>query len=352
MKVAVTADTHITSKGKHPERSLALENVCSQANDLQIEHIFLAGDILDKGVSAVGELDRIFSMFSSLTFHMIPGNHDIHLGDEMFTAENVHFYNMPVIKHFAPESIPFLFVPYSPASSMGKLLQKYSQGLHPGKWILVSHGDWTGSLKKGNPLEPGVYMPLTRTDIEIHQPALVLLGHIHQPISSGVIHYPGSPCGLDISETGPRSFIILDTEDISITRRTVETEILFFDETFIITPSEDEVHQFLEILNSRIESWGLTKTTQNKAIIRINLKGYSKNREKLSSAVNKALEGFSFYKEKGPDLTNLLPASDPELAWIARQVTRNIQDLEWHQTPDLPEKEEILLASLSVIYGD
>ncbi|MCH7720116.1 MAG: hypothetical protein IH988_03880 [Planctomycetes bacterium] len=50
-------------------------------------------------------------------------------------------------------------------------------------------------------------MPLTRADLETHNPSLTLLGHIHAPYDGPPIYYPGSPCPIDMSETGLRRFL-------------------------------------------------------------------------------------------------------------------------------------------------
>src|SRR5690606_34423523 len=105
-------------------------------------------------------------------------------------------------------------------------------------WILVSHGTWTENLKL-EISEPGVYMPLTRRDLERHNPTWVFLGHIHKASSdkSGRrVFYPGSPCSVDISETGLRYFLIFDSETHSIAKQSVETERIYFSETILILP--------------------------------------------------------------------------------------------------------------------
>ena len=56
----------------------------------------------------------------------------------------------------------------------------------------------------------------------------------------GKTFYVGSPCGLDINETGKRSFLILDTNNLNIIPKTVDTDYIFFNETLIALPTENE----------------------------------------------------------------------------------------------------------------
>ena len=99
-----------------------------------------------------------------------------------------------------------LFLPYRHGRSMGEEIEPFANQLVDEDWLLLSHGDWSGGLRKPNPHEPGIYMPLTRKDIELYKPSCIVLGHIHIPMDLPPIHYPGSPCGLDITESGKRRY--------------------------------------------------------------------------------------------------------------------------------------------------
>jgi len=352
MKIAVTADNHIRSRSQNPERLNALADICRQCAGLDVQHIILAGDVLDRNSAAITDVEKVLSSHAELTFHWLCGNHDAQVSAEMITAQNVHLYTEPAIVELDKGNSPFLLVPYARNNSMGELLQEHTVKLQPGNWHLVSHGDWTGSLSAGNPDEPGIYMPLTRTDIVTFQPAQVFLGHIHKADTHGIVHYAGSPCGLDISETGRRTFLLFDTLDQSVLRIPVDTDILLFDETFLIIPHDDEESLFLESLWQRIDSWQLAEEERTKVRLRIRVKGYSSNREKLASVAREALQGYRWYGEEGPDFNMLLPATDPELGWLAHQTAASVRALDWKSDPDLPSKDEILLAALSVIYGE
>ena len=119
-------------------------------------------------------------------------------------------------------------------------------------------------------------MPLSSRDIEIFQPKLVLLGHIHMPVDLEYIHYPGSPCGLDITETGRRRFIVMETDTFAVTSRYIKTETLFVNERILLFPSENEE----EFLNSKLERIFLPYEDDDlqKISCRINIAGYSFDR--------------------------------------------------------------------------
>ena len=102
-------------------------------------------------------------------------------------------------------------IPYLPGKTMGDVIGMFADDIEPREWVLCGHGDWLEGRRSPNPYEPGTYMPLTRSDLTQYQPAQVFLGHIHARRDEP-IHYPGSPCGLDISETGRRRFLLFDTD--------------------------------------------------------------------------------------------------------------------------------------------
>lgn len=64
----------------------------------------------------------------------------------------------------------------------------------------------------------GRYAPVARGELESLSPDLWILGHVHSPQEGGRYIYPGAPVGLNCTETGPRSVVLLDT-DMMTTRR-------------------------------------------------------------------------------------------------------------------------------------
>lgn len=352
MEITLTADLHLTSMEKHPERFNALEQICTASVEMGIQHVIFAGDTFNQGTTSLGALENLLENYQNLSFHMIPGNHDPILSASMSTLPDLRIYEDPEILDLGPGIPPLLLIPYRHGTTMGEHIEPFASDLPPNRWYLISHGDWTGSIKSGNPLEPGVYMPLTQLDTSSYLPALVLLGHIHKPLSSGIVHYPGSPCGLDINETGHRSFIVLDTDSGIIRRVPVQTDVLYFTETLLAVPSQDEEERFNRLLDEMLESWNLKNAENEKAVIRLRVHGFTRSRKKLAALINRKMACFSFYKDEGPDLTDLHQASDTELEYLARETLLRIRQHEWPDDPELPSHDDILSAALAVLYGD
>ena len=89
-------------------------------------------------------------------------------------------------------------------------------------------------------------MPLKKSDILESNLKKVFLGHIHKPTDlknplGGKVIYPGSPQGLDVSETGHRRFLVLDTNRMEITERRVQSNSIFLVETFFVFPTDQEM---------------------------------------------------------------------------------------------------------------
>ena len=235
MKIAITADVHLTSHEKNPERYHALENILDQLVALNIETLIIAGDLFDASCKDPGELERLLknTRYDSITVYIIPGNHDPVLSQGTFTLQNIKYLTEPQLVDFFSDS-SFLFLPYQNKSSIGEVLAAFPQTLAVNAWVLVAHGDNLASTSIKNNYENGLYMPLSRKDLQLYSPKKVFLGHIHAKSDTGIVHYPGSPCGLDPTETGIRSFLIYDTSVGKVERIPVETDVIYLQETLTI----------------------------------------------------------------------------------------------------------------------
>ncbi len=101
----------------------------------------------------------------------------------------------------------------------------------------------------------------------------------------GKVSYPGSPCGMDINETGKRSFIIFDTNDLSITEKKVETDYLFFIENLLSLPTTNEFEDIENKIKGFVAGWDLSKDELSKARVRLKVKGYTSDRKALESVI-------------------------------------------------------------------
>jgi DNA repair exonuclease SbcCD nuclease subunit len=350
LKVAVTSDLHLTAREKHPGRFEALESILRQMAKESLDTLIIAGDLFDEHSRNYAEFDAL-CRDHAIHFFVLPGNHDAGLRQKSFSAQNVHVLDTPTIHRFDLMSLPILFIPYAAGQTMGEAIQPFSAELEADRWILVGHGDRVEGTREPNPLEPGVYMPLGRSDIVKFRPARALLGHIHKPADSDPAHYCGSPFPHDINETGRRRFLVLDTETGEVESRLIHSGPIYLQETFVVLPVADEARLIQTEIEKRIASWNLSPDEKKRVRLRISVKGYSADKRRLLEAVQSAFHGFSFYEDKEPDLSDVFLADDSDRAEIARQIESAIDRLGFRPGPDEPDRETILLHALHTVYG-
>ncbi|MFQ5866183.1 MAG: exonuclease SbcCD subunit D, partial [bacterium] len=353
-KLAITADLHLTSHQEHPERFHALDNILEQMLSARIDKIIIAGDLFDEGSRNYAEFDNFCKnpKYQRIQFLLIPGNHDARLNNQSVTAENVEIITEPKILTFDSNGLKFIFLPYKKDRTMGEEISGLASQLTPNDWVLIGHGDWSEGLQEPNPMEPGVYMPLTRTDLENFKPAQVVLGHIHKAMDSGSVHYVGSPCGLDITETGRRRFLVIDAESGTIKPQIVDSDFIFFNESLIILPLPDESAYIKEQIEAKIKNWGLKESEKSKVRLQFKVRGYTSNKRTLLETVEECLREYDFYQNRQPDISEVSISDDIERAEIAHRAAEWIKKLDWAINHEQPDKDQILLQALHVIYGD
>ena len=354
LKIAVSADLHLKTRKSHPERFHALENILQQMIGQKIDSIVIAGDLFDKETRNYAEFESLCRSKDCrhVQFHIVPGNHDTGIGKKAIAAENVTMYSEPELKLFDLMSLPILFLPYQKDKTMGEEIASFASELPAQKWILVGHGDWVEGMRESNPLEPGVFMPLTRTDVERFRPARVLLGHVHKPTDRNGIHYAGSPCACDVTETGRRRFLIVDTETATVVSKTVDADVLYFDESLIVYPVEDEERHVKDLVKTMIQKWDVSEEEKKRVRLRLKVSGYTADKTRLRKVVLDALAGIPFYKGEEPDIADVSQSDDIERAEITKRVSEKISNLDWSDTEREPNKEHILLEALRTIYGE
>lgn len=354
MKIAVTADVHLAGDGSHPERLHALEDIFLQMLAGGYEHLIIAGDLFDRDYSNCSEFDQLCSRpeFSQLSVMVIPGNHDRDLSTRRITAANVRIFNSPTVHRLKADEPGILFIPYEPGLTMGQRIAEMAPELDSDKWILVGHGDFMSGSRMVNPYEPGLYMPLTRSDIQQFKPSLTLLGHIHKPIDTKGLHYPGSPCGIDINETGRRRFLVLDTDTLKVESQPVNTDLLFYRESFLVIPSEEEeIPRLKTAISARIESWNLLPGENAKVQLRVRARGYTTDRSAIKKTLKEGFEEFRLYSEREPDVSGLSQNPGGMLTIIAEKVIRLIENLELPAGSGMPDREMIIEEALGIVFG-
>jgi len=353
LKIAFTADVHLTTRAKNPERFQALANIINQCEENDVHLLVIAGDLFDKDLPNFAEFEELYSSSRTgdLTTVIIPGNHDQRLSQAALLGEGLLVYSELTLQPLN-DSRKILFIPYRENKTMGELIAQFAEKLQSQRWVLVSHGTWTSGINTPDPYEKGLYLPLTRTDLDAYQPELVFLGHIHLAQQDQNLYYPGSPCPLDISETGVRRFLILDTDRGEVTSHLVDSQLLYFDEQFIMLPTENGLDLLIKDINNRIKSWNLPRGWEKRVQLRVKISGSSSiDRQTVLDGINQAFSGFSYYKNEEPQLSGLAYNVDPDRREISNQIATWIDSLEWKDSPGRPTKMQILDQALKIIHG-
>jgi len=353
MKLAITADNHLTTRAEHPERFAALENILDQMIGSGISVLIVAGDLFDAASKNYSEFEEVCKRkkYKDIVILIIPGNHDPAISRKQIYTPNIQIFSKPEVFRFQTEGPAFFFLPYVQNKTMGEYIAEKAADLPKNGWILVAHGDWLDGLQVVNPYETGSYMPLTRKDVNVFRPMKVFLGHIHAPSSKEPVYYSGSPCGLDISETGLRRFLIFDSQTGLVESRRVDSEVIFFDETLTILPVDDEAAYVRKKVMDIMKMWGIDPKDKAKIRLRFKANGFSTDREQLIHTLEECFTGCTFCKSDGPDISGVSTSTDTDRNMLAEVVRQQITAHTWPAGPDEPAADEILLAALNIIYG-
>ena len=349
MKIAITADNHLRTREEHPARWLAFENILSQLDAEKIRHLIIAGDLYDKEYDNYSEFDQLINGSSLEKCYIIPGNHDPGIRQSQFGSDKIQVFTETTPMPFEEGEGSFVFVPYIIGKSMGTEIAS-APNLEPGKWVLIGHGDYIDGRHEPNPYEKGIYMPLSRKDIGARQPAKAILGHIHIPSDlSGKVVYTGSPCGLDINETGRRRYLIFDTLTYGLTEKAIDTDVLFCQGEVFVFPGEKEEEGLQKEIDALIEKWDLKEEEFEKAQIRVKITGITSDKNKLAENVKKYFEKFKWHKDEGPDLDNVAAPSESEDMALAEQTLNRIKEMELPQELHGISRMDIQNAALKLL---
>ncbi|MCX8034397.1 MAG: metallophosphoesterase [Thermodesulfovibrio sp.] len=352
MKIAITADVHLKTRDETPERYKALENIFQQIVNRDITNLIIAGDLFDKDFANYSEFDTSCKNFSEIKLTILPGNHDYQISNKFFTASNIEVINDIQIKEL--EGLAIAFIPYDSAKSIDEVLSEYAHREKlPERWILIAHGDYITGSRELNPYEPGFYMPLTSKSIIRYNPLRVFLGHIHKPSDFGRVIYPGSPCGLDITETGKRRFIIYDTGLDSVEQVFVQNEKIYFNESMLLLPFEEELQLLRRKIGKMIESWGLESEEIKRVILRLSLTGYITDLKETVNVLKNVISNYGIVLyENDIDLSNikLLQNIEQERLYLLEKVKEKIENLNSDKL--IASKDKILEKSMELIFKD
>ena len=346
MRFAITADVHLKTYQETPERYHALTDIVRQMSFSKIDNLVICGDLFDKDCNNYSDFEKLTSFYKNISFLILPGNHDTNISSKSIVGKNIRIFKQPEI---IENTYKLLFVPYTPGKTMGEIIASQVENLSPKNWVLFGHGDWSDGLKMINPTEPGIYMPLTRMDIDQYLPARIILGHIHSP-TDGTVIYPGSPCGTDITETGKRRFLVYDSTSNTVENHFVNTDLIFQDCSILVLPVEDEENFIKQQINKMIDSWKIQEEELPKTFLRVRAIGYSKDKSFLDEVLRREFARFSYYRGGSPDTCDVNVTVDNNLIKIAETVKAKIDALELISSADEPDRDLILMHALRLIF--
>ncbi len=351
MKIGITADIHLKEKREDsPERYAALEDILFKLKNKEVGTLIVAGDLFDKECNNYSEFDEICKKNSNINFLVIPGNHDPGISSTYFTADNVEIIEKPEIRELGGTG--FFFIPYDERKTMGEIIAQHGEEL-PEKWVLIGHGDYLSERIPENHFEVGTYMPINRSDLERFGPDLVVLGHIHKRGSHQSVHYTGSPCGLNINETGPRHFSLMDTDNLNYEAEKVDTERIYFNETLLVLPVKNEKEYAKEKIAEMINNWNISEKEMEKVELRLIIKGYSRNLKLIEEAIQEEFQGVNFYDGDGGELDfseiNILKTD--ERLEIAEKVKQAVEKSESLIEEKGLTKEQVLEEALKKVFN-
>jgi DNA repair exonuclease SbcCD nuclease subunit len=342
MKIAITADIHLRKYEETPERYHALDNILQQGVEEEIDTLLICGDLFDKDFNNYKDFEKLAKKYSNIQIFILPGNHDSRISSRSLIGENIKVIEET---HIIEEQLQLMFVPYKQGKSMGEMIADKADEIQPHQWILFSHGDWLDGIRTPNPYEKGIYMPVTRTDIGRYNPKRVILGHIHA-YSDGLVTYPGSPCGLDITETGERRFFIYDTEKDILEVKAICSDVIYQILNLLILPVDNEADYIKKQISQKINNW----KNKEKTIIRVQVNGYTQNKSELLKILNEELSGYKKYKNEDWNLDSVSVTTEPNRIKIAEKLKEKIDNLALNQSPDEPDREQILIESYRLLF--
>jgi len=344
MKIAFTGDVHLRSQKDTPERYHALRYLLDYCREHRIPYLVIAGDLFDSELPVYTDFDQMLTSYPEIECLVIPGNHDATISRKLFSADNLNVFSEPVIQFMGDKA--FFFVPYLQEKSMGEVLANHQSQL-PEKWVLVGHGDFLERAHKKNPYEPGMYMPLTRRDIEYYRPQNVILGHIHQYYTSQDVSYTGSPMGLNIHETGKRRFLVMDLDSMEVQSEYVQTDYIFLNETILAMPDEQEPEHIRRQVR---EMWNRCNISPEKEqiVLRLIVKGMTSDRYQLKQILGQQLTGVKWYDSE-IDLNQVRVSENPEMKHLISKISDKLDSMNMVEHFGDLTKQDVLEAAMRIM---
>jgi len=263
VKLLCTADLHlgrsiplpesVSQEAHGPARAWRL--ICDTAIDERVDALLIAGDAIDSAKSYAEGMATFRHGLRRLQAAGIPvvltaGNHDWNL--------------LPEAAMGFPGVVPLGLAGRWETHRLGEITiagwsfpgRHYREtpmdgfpGSSDGRTVGLLHCDLSGG--------DSPYSPVTLGELEACPVDRWVLGHMHVPMESGRVFYPGSPVGLNSGETGPRSVVMLDTDGMTMRRIPIpvlEWKMVTITEADLVEPDESIASLVERMLDSEVGS--------------------------------------------------------------------------------------------------
>jgi len=263
VKLLCTADLHlgrsiplpesVSQEAHGPARAWRL--ICDTAIDERVDALLIAGDAIDSAKSYAEGMATFRHGLRRLQAAGIPvvltaGNHDWNL--------------LPEAAMGFPGVVPLGLAGRWETHRLGEITiagwsfpgRHYREtpmdgfpGSSDGRTVGLLHCDLSGG--------DSPYAPVGLGELEACPVDRWVLGHMHAPMESGRVFYPGSPVGLNSGETGPRSVVMLDTDGMTMRRIPIpvlEWKMVTITEADLVEPDESIASLVERMLDSEVGS--------------------------------------------------------------------------------------------------
>jgi hypothetical protein len=165
------------------------------------------------------------------------------------------------------------------------------------------------------------------------------------------LYYPGSPCGLNITETGIRTFLIYDTATNNVARKPVKTDVIYFQEQLTVLPVEDEIEFIRNKLSNLVDAWKVEEKHKKLLKVRFSVCGYSANRDIIGKTITDYFHHEKINLVEPPDLSRLRISTDATRADIIFAVQEKLATLGLSDGIDEPALDDYILSAMNHVYG-
>jgi DNA repair exonuclease SbcCD nuclease subunit len=92
MKIAITADIHLTSYKETPARYHALKDIFEQAASTSLDAVLISGDLFNKDFNNHSDFEKLAGKFPNLNIWILPGNHDANVSTRTLVGKNLRIF--------------------------------------------------------------------------------------------------------------------------------------------------------------------------------------------------------------------------------------------------------------------